>query len=346
MAAGVEHLAPADFDALTAGRASFLQSSPWAAVKAAGGWVPERLVVRDGDDWIAGQLLLRDLPAGLGRLAYLPRGPLLTTADTGQAARLRAGFLGALRDLGAQGVTLVRVEGAEAAPLRDGDDPCRIPDDLRAAHAAPWQTAAETAGIALLPVAHGQPPTTRLLDLRPGLAAVRAGYKSSQRSTIRTAVRHGLQVEASGDPALAHRLLAAAGARTGIAPRSAAALGDLLRHAPGAELLIAADPQLGPVGALLSVQHGDRAVYLYAGATDEGNRRRAPYLLIDAAIARAAGRGAAELDLWGLPTRGIADFKAGWGGTAVALPVAFDLPLDPLRGRAARLALRLRAGRG
>jgi lipid II:glycine glycyltransferase (peptidoglycan interpeptide bridge formation enzyme) len=59
-----------------------LQTSPWGALKAQFGWTHERAgLVRDGELIAGAQVLYRRLPAALGRLAYVPKGPLVDWSD-------------------------------------------------------------------------------------------------------------------------------------------------------------------------------------------------------------------------------------------------------------------------
>src|SRR4030095_5796386 len=55
---------------------SHLQTSMWARLKARNGWAVQRLIVRRGDRLIGGfQMLHRRIPI-LGRVGYVPRGPV------------------------------------------------------------------------------------------------------------------------------------------------------------------------------------------------------------------------------------------------------------------------------
>src|SRR5947209_5178508 len=59
-----------------------LQSWEWGELKERTGWQPLRLALRDGGDIKAGaQVLLRTLPYGFGKMAYVPKGPALDYAD-------------------------------------------------------------------------------------------------------------------------------------------------------------------------------------------------------------------------------------------------------------------------
>ena len=318
----------------------FTQRPAWAAHKAHAGWFAHYLIVEAAEDWAGIALLTRRLPGGLGRFAYAARGPVVVAATSSAEGALRAAIVNELSSLRADGVTLVRFEPGESLPLPDDADPVHPPAALRAVLQRPYLGAAVPCGAL-------QPRSSAIIDLRGGIAAVRAGYKSSQRSTLRTAERHGVSVRegALGDlPAFA-AVMAATAARAGFTGRDAATYASLLEsHGGDATLLVAEAPELGVIGGLLLVHTRTTSTYLYAGTTDAGSALRATYALLDAAIVHAIERGSARLDLWGLPTPGIAAFKAGWGGQAVAYAGGMEQVIDPLRGRLAAVALRLRGG--
>src|SRR5881392_1015830 len=59
-----------------------LQSWEWGELKARSGWQPIRVALTDGDTIrAAAQVLIRSLPYGTGRLAYVPKGPVLDYTD-------------------------------------------------------------------------------------------------------------------------------------------------------------------------------------------------------------------------------------------------------------------------
>jgi lipid II:glycine glycyltransferase (peptidoglycan interpeptide bridge formation enzyme) len=71
----------------------FVQQPAWAASKALTGWESVRLVAQDGAAWAGAQFLIQRLPAGLGRIAYAPRGPIVVAPNEAVAAALRAELL-------------------------------------------------------------------------------------------------------------------------------------------------------------------------------------------------------------------------------------------------------------
>lgn len=323
----------------------FVQQPAWAASKALTRWESVRLVAHDGAAWAGAQLLLQRLPAGLGRIAYAPRGPIVVAAHAEQAAGLRAELLRGLSELRRDGVTLVRLEPGESTPLPEGADQVNPADGLSADLRAPWLTAATTSHVTLHRARPVQPSTSRRIDLTAGMESVRAAWRSKWRQYARHATESGVTVRADGaDGADAlHTAMSSIAGRTGVKTRSSAAFAHIVSAFNGeAEILIADSPTGAILGALLVITTPTTTTELFGGATIAGNELRAPYALKVTAIERAVARGSATYDMWGISTSGIAHFKAGWGGTPVVYPGALDVDLDPIRGPLVRLALRLR----
>lgn len=323
----------------------FVQQPDWAASKALTGWESVRLVAQDGVAWAGAQFLLQRLPAGLGRIAYAPRGPIVVAASEAVAAALRAELLGGLSELRRDGVTLVRLEPGDSAPLPDGADQVNPADGLSAELRAPWLTAATTSRSTLHRARPVQPSTSRRIDLSAGMETVRAAWRSKWRQYARHAAESGVTVRtvgAEGAEAL-HTAMSSIAGRTGVKTRSSAAFAHIVSAFNGdAEILIAESPSGETLGALLVISTPTTTTELFGGATDAGNELRAPYALKVTAMERAVARGSATYDMWGISTPGIAHFKAGWGGVPVVYPGALDMDLDPIRGPLVRLALRLR----
>ena len=323
----------------------FVQQPAWATSKALTGWESVRLVAQDGAAWAGAQFLIQRLPAGLGRIAYAPRGPIVVAAHEGQAAELRVELLRGLAELRRDGVTLVRLEPGESAPLSDDSDQVHPADALSATLRAPWLSAAASSRISLHRARPVQPSTSRRIDLSAGMETVRAAWRSKWRQYARHATESGVTVRAVGaDGAEAlHTAMSSIAGRTGVKTRSSAAFAHIVKAFNGeAEILIAESPAGVILGALLVITTPTTTTELFGGATGTGNELRAPYALKVTAMERAVARGSATYDMWGISTPGIAHFKAGWGGAPVVYPGALDVDLDPIRGPLVRLALRLR----
>jgi len=84
--------AEAEWDAFVAATpgGTYHQSSTWAEVKAVMGWESSRLVLRRDGAIVGGcQVLVRRLPVG-GKIAYVPRGPIVADRDPGLLDELLA----------------------------------------------------------------------------------------------------------------------------------------------------------------------------------------------------------------------------------------------------------------
>lgn len=326
--------------------APFVQFPAHAAAKRATGWRPRSLVAEASPGaWTGAQLLVRRLPAGLGAIAYAPRGPVTVGPDAASAARTRAAFAAGLGSLRAEGVTLVRLELGDNLPVPAGTDEVAPPAELTEPLRAPWRAALAAAGLRPHGAGTVQPRSSRIIDLREGLDAVRAAWHPNRRRYVRQAEEAGVRVRVgdAGDAEALYLAMRSIAARKGTRARSTELFAGILQaYGDAAELAIAEGGDGRLLGALLLVRTPATMSEPFGGATDEGNRLRATASLRAHAFARAIDHGCARYDLWGLPTRGIAEFKRDWGGTAVAYGGAFDVDLDPIRGPLARLALRAR----
>lgn len=334
----------AEWDAFVAGhlRGHLLQSWGWGELKTGANWRPLRLAFcrqSDGEMVAAAQVLRRTafhLPARLGHLAYLPRGPLVdwsaTSADGTSLADL---FLLKLRTyLRGQGAFALQIE-----PSLSADDP----EASLALEILRRQGFHQTAPV--------QPLRTIALDIRPDEETLLARMKEKWRYNVRLAARKGVEVRPANslaDVSAWYTLLQSTGQRDqfGIhtfdyyrkawdifVPRAQARL--LLAYA-GEELL---------AGIFVSCL-GREAIYLY-GASGNARRNLMPnYLLQWEAIRWARAAGAYFYDFWGIPATdepaeamaGVYRFKSGWGGTTVTFPGNYQYDYHPL---ALRLANRL-----
>jgi lipid II:glycine glycyltransferase (peptidoglycan interpeptide bridge formation enzyme) len=292
---------------------SFLQSTPWAAVKRANGWVSTRAIAQAHGQPVAAQLLVRHLgPLRIG-LAYAARGPLAPAPLDAEAltAFTRAARIEARR----VGASHVRI-----------DPEVEDPDGVLAAalRRLGWQPAKEI-----------QPTATRTLDLTGEEADIWQGIHRKWRQSIRKASRDGSIVVEAGPERLGdfHRIHAGTMARVGLPVRSRESF-EALYAAFAAEgrahLSFTESPSDGTTSTILLLGWGDRVVDLYGGTTAAGRRLRANYLIKWEAIRAAKAAGYRLYDLWGLPSERVAGFKAGWGGREVQYVGTWDLVVDPL----------------
>jgi len=314
---------------------SFLQATPWAAVKRANGWLSTRIVAQARGGIVGAQLLVRHpgpLPIGLGYAArgpvsQEPLGPDALEAFT-QAARLAAR---------AAGASHIRIDP-------EVEDP-----DGRLAQAL--------VGLGWRPAREIQPTMTRTIDLSQDEDAIWEDIHRKWRQSIRKASRDGSTTVPAGADRLGdfYRIHAATMARVGLPVRSQAsfeALYTAFAAEDRAHLSFTESPDGGTTSAILLLGWGDRVVDLYGGTTDAGRRLRANYLIKWDAIRAAKAAGYRLYDLWGLPSERVAGFKSGWGGRVVQYVGTWDLVVDPMGHRlfetlvaARRQWLRLRGRR-
>jgi lipid II:glycine glycyltransferase (peptidoglycan interpeptide bridge formation enzyme) len=308
---------------------AFPQLWEWGEVRAMGGWRPIRLAIGPSQDQpIAGvQLLLRRIPVVGWHLAYAPRGPIghLDEAET------RVALVKALRRLGRE----EKIATIRADPEAQPSTPYG-----QALLGTPWRAAPKI-----------QPPTTRVIDLRPGPDALKSAMKRKHRQYANKAERDGVALErfdggtppkAIG-PALAdfNRIYQYTADRAGFVARRPFYYERVWSiFAPSGRVHLSFAVKDGErVATLFHFTCGDRVVESYGGMTDAGADARANYLLKWAAIRDFATDGYAVYDMWGLATGGIRQFKEGFGGEEIEYVGARDLSLRASIDAALRIAI-------
>lgn len=311
--------------------AHILQTGLWAALKSSFGWVGERVGISQGNELIAGaQVLYRRLPAGMGRLAYVPKGPVVDWANDEQLSALMATLDRCARSRNAVALTIEPDLPDEAAHL----------DTLRA-H-----------GFRPAPFSSVQPRRTVIVDIAGDETAVLAAMKSKTRYNVRLAARKGVAVREASEvdlPAF-HRLMAETATRDGFGVRSPAyyeaAYGLFVPQ--GQARLLLAEVNQETVAAVMVFALPPQAWYFY-GASANAHREKMPnYLLQWEAVRWAKSLGCTVYDLWGVPdedeckleaefTRrqdglwGVYRFKRGFGGRVVRSAGAWDRVYAPVR---------------
>jgi peptidoglycan pentaglycine glycine transferase (the first glycine) len=308
---------------------SFPQLWEWGDVRAEAGWEPVRLAVGpSGGPPVAGaQLLLRRVPMTAWHLAYAPRGPIGELDDPAARVALHA----ALRALGRSR----RIATVRADPEASRDTPYG-----QALLNRPWRGAPKV-----------QPPTTRVIDLRVGVDALRAGLRRKHRQYVGKAERGGVTVERFdgatppdvmvGALADFNRIYGFTARRAGFVARAPAYYERVWRaFAPTGRVRLSFAVLAGErVATLFHFTCGERVVESYGGMTDAGADSRANYLLKWTAISDFASHGFAIYDMWGLATGGIRQFKEGFGGEEIEYVGARDLALRAPIDTALRIAI-------
>jgi len=321
-----------------------LQSWAWGELKEQFGWRVDRLA---GATALA-QVLFRPLPAGLGSIAYVPKGPLANWAD---AAALRE-LLAAIRPL-------ARRQRAICLTVEPN-----MEDDVT--------LAARLVALGFRPGAQSiQPRRTILVDLDGIPGDVLARMKQKTRYNVRLAARKGVIVRPGSDadlPAFYH-LMSVTARRDGFAIHSqdyyAAAhrlfvpSGQSPADAPAQGRLLLAEHEGRLLAGLMLLAVGQTACYMYGASADESRELMPSYLLQWEAMLWAREQGCREYDLWGVPDEdeatleaqfqdrhdglwGVYRFKRGFGGRLVRSIGAWDLVYARLPYRLYGLAMRLR----
>ena len=315
--------------------ANFMQAWEWGEFKARYGWQPTRWVWVDEADpamiaLAAAQVLERSLSLGplTFSVAYVPKGPLLSTHDEPSLERV-------LADLEAQ----ARIRRAIQIKI-DPD----VPQASRGAEDALEQTHAEGERFAALLARRGWRPSpeqvqfrsTVVLDLAPTEDALLAAMKQKTRYNIRLAARKGVVVRhgALADLPMLYRMYAATAHRDGFIIRDEAyydaAWGAFIRA--GLAHAFIAESEGTPIAAVIVFSYAGRAWYVY-GMSIEIDREKMPnHLLQWEAMRWARAQGCTTYDLWGAPDTpnpqdplwGVFNFKQGFGGRFVRHLGAWD----------------------
>jgi len=319
-----------------------LQTRSWGALKSQFGWADERVgLIQDGALVAGAQLLYRRLPTGMGRLAYVPKGPLMDWSDEEQTEDLLSILDHTARSQGAIALTV-------EPDLPDEPTPS---ERLR------------SLGFQPSPLGSVQPRRTIVVDLSPEEEEILMAMKSKTRYNVRLAGRKGVTVRAGDEADLPtfHALMAATSAR-----------GDFGIHTPAyyeaahrlfvdqnrARLLLA-EVEGKPVAAVIVFALPPRSWYFY-GASSNAHREKMPtYLLQWEAMRWAKSLGCTSYDLYGVPDEdketlereftqrndglwGVYRFKRGFGGRLARSVGAWDRVYAPLRYRLYRWLLTIR----
>jgi peptidoglycan pentaglycine glycine transferase (the first glycine) len=319
--------------------AHILQTSPWGTLKAQFGWADELIGLARGGELVAGaQVLYRRLPAGLGHLAYVPKGPLVDWVDEEQVIALVAALDRATRSRGA--IALTVEPGMPDEPLHR--------ERLRAL------------GFRPAPFNSVQPRRTLVVDISSDEKEILAAMKSKTRYNVRLAARKGVTVREATEADLpafdALTATTAARDRFGVRTPAYYAAAYRLFVPQGRARLLLAEVEGEPVAALMVFALPPRAWYFY-GASGNVHREKMPtYLLQWEAIRWAKSQGCSTYDLWGVPDEdeetleaeftqrrdglwGVYRNKRGFGGHLVRSVGAWDRVHAPVRYRLYRWML-------
>ena len=294
-----------------ASHGAYAQQTAWAEVKAANGWVPERVVIDAAEGPVGCQLLVHRLAPSPWSIGYAPRGPVAT--------RFGAGGVTAWTDAVRAVAGRMRLSHVVIDPAVPAGDPLEA--WLRANG---WR-----------PTAPVQPSRTRLIDLTRPEAVLWADLRGKWRQYVGKARRDGVTVVEAGPDGLDdfYAIYVETARRAGFVHRArgayAATYAAFARQG-AARLLFAQDADGRRQATLLLLECGATVVEPYGGMTAAGAASRANYLLKWEAIRSSRERGLATYDLWGLAHPGIAQFKAGFGGQEVTWIGAWEQVTRPV----------------
>jgi len=338
-------VAPDAWDRFVAGYpdAHILQTSTWGTFKSQFGWTDERIGLVRGSDLIAGaQVLYRRLPASLGHLAYIPKGPLVDWADAAEVGALLTALDRAARARGAIALTIEP----------DLPDEQLHRERLRALgfHPAPFSSV--------------QPRRTIIVDISPDEEAIMAGMKSKTRYNVRLAARKGVTVQEATEADLPtfDALMTATAERDRFGVHTPAYYEAAYRlFAPREQArLLLAEVAGEAVAAVMVFALPPRAWYFYGASSDAHREKMPTYLLQWEAMRWAKSRGCTTYDLWGIPDAdeatleaeftqrqdglwGVYRFKRGFGGHLMRSAGAWDRVYAPARYRLYRWTLSVRS---
>jgi lipid II:glycine glycyltransferase (peptidoglycan interpeptide bridge formation enzyme) len=291
---------------------SLLQTWEYGEAKAqTGPWSAERAVLlSDGRELAAAQVLVRKAPLGRGGLAWLSRGPVVL-GETDDGSRLE--MLQALREhwVAERGLYM---RAAPTASFGDIPNASMVRAGLRETQTPGWVS-------------------TRL-DLRPSLPDLRSGFKQKWRNALNKAERLGVEVGGGTDAQPFERFVAAydgeepaLGYRRTVTGHLLRALQDLL---PPERKLITLEAILGdrPVSWMVLARYGTTGEYLASVNTADGRSSNAGQRLMWEAVCTLKSEGVLSLDLGGGDpadrSSGISQFKAGVGGETYRLPAELE----------------------
>jgi lipid II:glycine glycyltransferase (peptidoglycan interpeptide bridge formation enzyme) len=319
---------PALWDAFVARRnGSVLQAAAYGTLRAAFGWQEVRLALVEEGEIKAGALVVfRPLPAKVGTIAYVPRGPVVDWENAAHVAAL----LGAIKQAG-KGQRAVY--GAIEPDLRD----------------TPANRALVTTHDLHEADAHMQPPRTIVVDLTAPLDDILMRMSQSTRRKVRLSDRKGVNIRHGGlgDIDSYTRMMETTGDRNDFDIYPPGYYRKALELFGERAALFMASYEEEDIAGLMAFRMGERAYYLYGASSNKERNRMPTYGLQWAAIQWAKAQGCTTYDMWGIPDEdeetleaefrerrdglwGVYGFKRGFGGEVVRAVGLWETVYKPL----------------
>ncbi len=319
-----------EWDAFVAGAPGnhhILQTSIWAQVKAFIGWQSLRVTVTDHGKIVAGaQMFVRRIPWA-GAIAYIPKGPVLATADAKVVEVLLAEVH---RAAAAHRVRYLILQPAN--------------EDVALAARLP-QLGFQPSVTAVAPVA------TVMVDLSPDLDEILAAMKKKTRYGVRRGLKDGLTARQGDENDLAtfHALLTATSRRQGFTSFGLDYFETMWRilSPQGHIKLFLVEYDDETVSAQIVVAFGDTVTAKLVGWSGEHGQRRPNELLDWTTLTWAKANGYRYYDFEGIdlqaaqavvrgerPPESVAQtptsYKLGFGGNVEIYPDAYAYIYNPL----------------
>ena len=202
-----------------------------------------------------------------------------------------------------------------------------------------------------------------MIDLTKSEEEILAQMHQKGRYNIKVAEKHGVMIERSDDIDAFYALMTKTSERDRFGKHSKKHYETMLKHLPGAFLLIAfKDPPppqeeaLGlpavvrlrrtkagvegkkSIAGLIGVIWKNQGIYYYGASSHTDRALMAPYALQWAAMRHCKASGCHSYDLFGIappssnsdhPWAGISDFKAKFGGSIIEYPPEQEIVLQP-----------------
>jgi peptidoglycan pentaglycine glycine transferase (the first glycine) len=300
-----------------------LQSTAWGDLKAASGWKPSVLAIRDGSVIRNGMMLLRrSLPLGRS-IFYAPRGPVADWNDVPAVVSLLEGAADYARK---NGGILLKID-----PPWEDEAAAEILRNLR------FRFVGGEGGMA-----GTQPRCVMQLDLQRPLDEVMASFHEKWRYNIRLAGRKGVSIRISEDKSdlkAFYDILKVTSERDRFLVRDISyfeKMWDVLVPNNWMRLFLG-EVEGETVCGALSYLFGDKCWYTY-GASSNAHRNKMPnHLMQWEMIQWAHGQGCRWYDFRGVsctpddpddPTAGLNRFKQGFNPRFVKYIGEYDLPLS------------------
>lgn len=306
-----------------------MQSRAWARVKQASGWKPFYLMLKDDEGIRAGALVLRRGIPGTGpSLLYAPRGPVLDWMDQDVMNKFAEGLYELARQARA---FVVQVDPAISA------------EETSIHHSLTQMGFRREEKVGLFRI--GQPiRAMRIpLDRYEGPEGLLMNLHRKTRYLIRTVMKGSVVAVPRTDreaSLIFYQLLAEAGRKKGYPVRGYKYHEAIWKHCvqSGHGEYLFAEWNGVPLAAILVLNFGRMAWYMYGASTDERKDLLAPYLLQWTALTRAWESGCSCYDMRGVYSSdpkpgdaeyGIYAFKRKFNAELVNFLGEYDLVIKP-----------------